>query len=213
MTPDQIETAANRDALSIFGTLPTTPEDSLAPGTILLLGPHEPGFWAHVTAAPEFADNKPDPLDRWSRRVITALARTAGGTPLFPFGQPTRPFIGWALRSGRAWSSPVGLLVHDRAGLMVSYRGAILLPGAHVQSAAQRSPCEPCETKPCLTECPVGALTSDGYDIPGCHEFLDSAAGEICMTQGCAVRVSCPVSQSYQRLAQQSAFHMRQFHP
>lgn len=213
MTPDQIEAAANRDALSIFGTLTTTKNDNLGPGTILLLGPHEPGFWPHLTTSPEFADGQPDPLDRWSRRIITALANQAGGTPLFPFGQPPRPFIGWALRSGRTWSSPVGILVHDTAGLMVSFRGAILLPEVHPQPPTQPSPCETCATKPCLTACPVQALTTDGYDIPKCHAFLDSAAGADCMTQGCAVRRSCPVSQSYPRLVDQSAFHMRQFHP
>ena len=213
MTPDQIETVANQEALSVFGTLRTTEDDNLGPGTILLLGPHEPGFWAHVTAAPEFADGQPDPLDRWSHRTISALAETAGGTPLFPFGQPVRPFIGWASRSGRAWSSPVGLLVHDRAGLMVSYRGAILVPGLHIQPSSKPFPCDACETKPCLTACPVNALSVDGYDIPECHAYLDSAEGQICMSQGCAVRVSCPVSQSYHRLATQSAFHMRQFHP
>ncbi len=48
-----------------------TPEGT---GTLVLLSPAEPGFWTHVTAAPEFADAAPDPLDRWSARVIGALA-------------------------------------------------------------------------------------------------------------------------------------------
>jgi len=213
MTPTEIEAAANRDALSIFGTLPTTEADDLGPGTILLLGPHEPGFWPHVTASPEFTDGQSDPLDRWSHRVITALAEQAGGTPLFPFGQPPRPFIGWALRSGRTSSSPVGILVHDTAGLMVSFRGAILLPKTNANLVSQPSPCETCADKPCLTACPTTALTTDGYDIPKCHAYLDTDAGADCMTQGCAVRLSCPVSRTYQRLAEQSAFHMKQFHP
>ena len=32
-----------------------------------------------------------------------------------------------------------------------------------------------------------------------------------CMSKGCAVRRACPVSQSYGRMEDQSAFHMRAF--
>jgi epoxyqueuosine reductase len=59
----------------------------------------------------------PDPIDRWSRRVIGHMACDLGAKALFPFGGPPwHPFIAWAKRSGRAWESPVGFLVHDRAG-------------------------------------------------------------------------------------------------
>jgi hypothetical protein len=100
--------------------------------TLLLLGPSEPGFWAHITASAEFIDGAPDPIDRWSRRVIGHMACDLGAKALFPFGGPPwHPFIGWAKRSGRAWESPVGFLVHDHAGLMVSYRGALALKDRH----------------------------------------------------------------------------------
>jgi epoxyqueuosine reductase len=53
------------------------------------------------------------------------MACDLGAKALFPFGGPPwHPFIAWAKRSGRAWESPVGFLVHDQAGLMVSYRAA-----------------------------------------------------------------------------------------
>lgn len=212
MSLDTLEAAASDEQLALFGTLPTIPDDALGVGTVVLLGPKEPGFWDHVTATPEFADGQPDPLDRWSHRIITALANAVGGTPLFPFGAPVRPFIGWALRSGRAWSAPVGLLVHDTAGLMVSYRGAVLLPDGDLDPHQGDSPCTICATKPCLSACPVTALTADGYDLAACHSYLDTAEGADCMSQGCAVRRSCPVSATYQRRPIQSAFHMRQFH-
>ena len=213
MTPDTLAGAARAEALSILGHCATVPEDGLGMGTIALLGPAEPGFWAHVNRAPEFRDGRADPLDRWSERVISALAEAHGGTALFPFGTPARPFIGWALRSGRAWQSPVGLLVHDEAGLLVSYRGAILFPAIDWPRADALNPCPSCREKPCLTACPVSAMTDRGYDIPGCKSYLDSPAGQSCRASGCAVRLACPISRSYPRDHAQSAFHMRAFHP
>lgn len=211
MTPAKLEAAARTHHLALFGVCHTLPEDKLGEGSIALLGPMEPGFWVHVTAQPEFEDNAPDPLDRWSARVIAAVAETCGGKALLPFGIPPRPFIGCALRGGRAWSSPVGLLVHDLAGLMVSYRGAVLI-GEHVPlPEPMHAPCDTCADKPCLSTCPVDALSGDGYRIARCRSFLETAAGDQCMSEGCAVRRSCPISQTYGRQNAQSAYHMRQF--
>ena len=206
---------AMRDALDIFGGF-TPVKAAQAPAsakTILLLGPHEPGFWPHISTAREFTDQQPDPLDRWSQRIITELAGLAGGTALFPFGGPPyQPFIAWALRSGRAWTSPVGLLVHDRAGLFVSYRGALALPYHVDLPPLGQSPCLTCPGQPCRSACPVGALTDAGYDLGACHAYLDTKHGQDCMMRGCAVRRACPISASYGRLAEQSAFHMKAFH-
>lgn len=198
--------------LADFGTLAAHPRDGIGEGTLVLLGPAEPGFWPHVTAQPEFIDGRPDPLDRWSRRVIHALALAVNGTAYYPFGEPLRPFFSWAIESGRAWRSPVQLLVHDRAGLMVSYRGAVLLPEAHDPRSGRKSPCTSCMDKPCLTACPARALTGDGYDLAACNAYLDTDAGSTNLLRGCAVRRACPVSENYGRLEEQSAFHMKQFH-
>ena len=99
------------------------PEDI---GTIVLLGPREPEFWGHFKTSKEYCDGQDDPLERWSSRVINGFASTLGAKAYFPFGGPPyQPFIAWATASRRAFVSPVGLLVHDVAGLMVSYRGAL----------------------------------------------------------------------------------------
>ena len=180
--------------------------------TLLMLGPAEPGFWAHLTAQPEWLDGAPDPVDRWSRRVIGRLACDLGAKAVFPFGGPPyAPFQRWARATGRAWESPVRLLVHDVAGLMVSYRGALALKQRLDLPPTGPRPCDTC-TAPCLTACPAGALTGAGYDVPACHAFLDQPEGQDCLSGGCHVRRACPLSQSYGRVAGQSAYHMRQFH-
>jgi epoxyqueuosine reductase len=194
--------------LNVFGAFYPEPEDAAPSGckTMLLLGPKEPGFWGFVTAEPEFQDKFPDPVDRWSKRVITNLADTLDGIAVFPFGGPPyAPFISWAQRTGRAWTSPVSLLVHDTAGLFLSYRGAIALKD---RIALPNSPPD----RPCLSACPAEALNGNGYDLNACHAFLNTISGQDCMTGGCAVRRSCPVSQSHGRRAVQSAHHMKAFH-
>ncbi|WP_172299160.1 ferredoxin [Pseudoruegeria sp. HB172150] len=213
---DEIAKWLAPEHLEVFGAFHPAPDDRVPEDTktLLLLGPAEPGFWTHVTTSPEFADGGPDPLDRWSARAITDIAEALGATPLFPFGRPPYlPFFTWALKSGRAWQSPVALLVHDRAGLMVSYRGALALPWRLDLPETPPCPCDTCATRPCLTACPVVALTSAGYDLNSCHAFLDTPVGDDCLTDGCRVRRLCPVSQSYGRLPDQSGFHMRAFHP
>ncbi len=198
--------------LDILGGFHAESEPGLPQGTrtLLLLGPLEPGFWAAVTGAAEWGG--PDPVDRWSRRVVGGLACDLGGKALFPFGGPPHlPFHSWALRSGSAWESPVKLLVHGRQGLWVSFRGALALREVVELPAPRPSPCEGCSA-PCLSACPARAMTGAGYDVPRCHGFLD-ADGEDCLNGGCLVRRACPVSRAYARMPEQSAYHMRQFHP
>jgi epoxyqueuosine reductase len=187
--------------LELLGGFHAEGEKPLPPGTrtMLLVGPKEPGFWPHLTAQPEW-DGRPDPVDRWSRRVIGGLACDLGGKALFPFGGPPyHPFYKWTLRTGRVWESPVRLLVHETQGLMVSFRGALAV-----------KPCDTC-AKPCLDACPAQALTGAGYDLPACHAWLDSGDRD-CMKAGCMTRRACPVGHGYARMPEQSAYHMGQFH-
>ena len=213
MTLALLTKAARAKHLAMFGVLHTTPEDDLGDGTLVLFGPGEPGFWAHVTASPEFDGGAPDPVDRWSRRVVSKLASEFDGTALFPFGDPPRPFIAWALRSGHAFVSPASLLVHGEVGLFVSFRGAILLPERLDLPRPPENPCESCHDKPCLTACPPKALIRSGYDLDACHDYLDTPQGQSCMSKGCAVRRACPLAANYSRLETHSAYHMKAFHP
>ena len=205
--------AAAPAGLAPLGALHPTAEDAAPPGTgtLVLLGPEGPRFWAVFAASPEASDGQADPLDRWSRRVIGGLARRLGAAPLFPFGGPPwAPFTAWARRSGEAWASPVGLLVHARTGLFVSYRGALALPARLALPAAPERPCDTCAA-PCLGACPVGALAGGPYDLAACHGYLDTEPGLDCLGRGCAVRRACPVGQGLRPDAQ-SAFHMAAFH-
>ena len=205
----QITVTAAAHHLAVLGGFHADSDATLPPGTqtLLLLGPAEPGFWAHIHAQPEW-DGAPDPIDRWSRRVIGRMACDLGAKALFPFGgAPYHPFYTWARQTGRVWDSPIKLLVHADQGLMVSFRGALALKDRIDLPPPLPRPCDTCAA-PCLTTCP--ALTASGYDVPACHDMLD--AGKDCMKLGCASRRACPLSLAYARLPEHSAYHMAQFH-
>lgn len=216
MTPDLVDRACAPWHLEVLGGFhPDKDDPHLARlGTLLMLGPREPGFWDHFTSQPEIGDAQPNPIDRWSARALTALAAGLGAHPFFPFGGPPHlPFFSWALRTGRCHASPVQLLVHDGAGLMVSFRGALGFSQRLDLPAPPSRPCDSCAEKPCLTSCPVAALRADGYDTDLCRSHLREAADGSCMSRGCDVRRSCPVSRDYGRVEAQSAFHMKAFLP
>ncbi|GGA31346.1 ferredoxin [Neptunicoccus cionae] len=208
-------TAAKAQGLDVLGGFHGGAEDGLPEGceTLLLLGPAQ-DFWPLFQQSPEFLDSAPDPMDRWSTRVIGQLSQDLQATPFMPFGGPPyAPFLSWAIKTRRAWSSPVGMLVHDTAGLMVSFRGALAFRSRLSLPATGNRPCDNCTAKPCLSACPVDALSAaKGYDTMACHGYLDTAEGQSCLSTGCIARRACPVSDGANRDPAQSAHHMKYFH-
>ena len=196
-------------------------EEALAPHGLFVMGVDgqrallgtNADWWPVFGKSPEASDNKPHPIDRWSKRVINALADIFGAEAHFPSdGPPYAPFIAWALATGRFWQSPTGMMIHDTAGLMISIRGALTFPTTLAPAASAPSPCETCTNRPCITACPVGALGEGRpYDVPVCKAYLAEPDGRDCMQLGCEVRRVCPVSRAFGRDADQSALHMKAF--
>ncbi|MCG7522261.1 ferredoxin [Ruegeria sp. Ofav3-42] len=214
ITYEQVERAAKAVGLIVMGALHPRLTDAkqLDGGTLILLGAG-PEFWRVLKSSPEWQAD--DPVDRWSSRVVDRMAQELSAEAHFPFGGPPyAPFIDWALKSGRTFSSPVGALVHDEVGMMISYRGALHFTEEFpIPDTPGISPCATCAA-PCTQTCPVGALNSrDFYDVAACHSHLSTAEGQICMTGGCLARLSCPLSKGAARDPEQSAHHMKAFHP
>ena len=204
--------ALKQHCLKVVGGFHTTEKDHWDFASCLLIGLDEPGFWPHFTTQPEYTDGLPNPMDRWSKRVLRTIAEEMGGKAVFPSdGPPFAPFYQWALRSGRCHVSPVNMLVHVDAGLFISFRGAITLPDHVDHPMPLSSPCHSCAERLCTASCPVGALTPQGYDPDACKAFLRTPEGHACRTTGCAVRKSCPASQRFGRMPEQSEFHMKAF--
>lgn len=215
MTPQTLKQQAQDRQLRVWALFRPHPDPLLPENTqtLALIGPDEPAFWPVFQASKEKMDGKADPMDRWSKRIITPWAKTMGATAFYPSdGPPYPPFISWALKSGAIRQSPVGLLIHAQAGLFVSFRAALALPFECPDVGPSVSPCESCSDKPCVTACPVDALGGDTYNVPACHAYLGSDAGIDCLTRGCRARRACPISHAYGRVEAQSAFHMKAFY-
>lgn len=182
--------------------------------TIVLAGMAGREGWSAFAASPEAGDGAGDPLDRWSRRVIEALARELGGQAFFPFGGPPFwPFQQWARRAEPVHPSPIGILIHPRYGLWHSYRGALGLREnlAVPTPAAIPSPCDSCVGRWCLKSCPVGAFSAAGYDVAACVAHVKSAAGADCMELGCRARRACPVGAEHAYGPERARFLMEAF--
>ncbi len=180
--------------LAVVGHFEPEPEDGLPGDTahLVLVGADGARMWEVFNNSAEIRDGAVHPLDRWSHRVLTAIALETGAQAYFPFGGPPwRPFIRWAARGEGAQPSPVTMQVSPQRGLWISYRGALGFSSKQeVPVAAMEAPCLDC-TAPCLTACPVDAFGDGGYDVPRCTAHVHSPLGGACRS-GCLVRTACP---------------------
>ena len=214
MTLATIRARAEQAGLVVRGAFHPDPADGIDAGTLVLLGFAGRAGWPAFAASAEAADGAPHPLDRWSRRVVDALAAACGGVALYPFGGPPwQPFQRWAMRAEAVHPSPLGLLIHPAFGLWHSYRGAIALPERRAlpEPDPRPSPCAACAGRPCLSACPVGAFAVAGYDVDACAAHIAAPAGAGCMGAGCAARLACPVGAAHRYDAAQAGFYMRAF--
>jgi hypothetical protein len=182
--------------------------------TLVLAGMAGRGGWSAFAASPEARDGADHPLDRWSQRLIEALARELGGKALFPFGGPPFwPFQQWARRAEPVYPSPIGILIHPRYGLWHSYRGALGFRKAFdiPKLTVVPSPCESCSGRWCLKTCPIGAFSGADYDVSACVAHVKSAEGADCMSAGCRARRACPVGAEDAYGPEQAKFTMRAF--
>ncbi|MES0883665.1 hypothetical protein [Roseibium sp. SCP14] len=204
-----------------LGTFEPKPQDEvpdLANGqttkTFLLIGSTGPSLWPSLTASPERCDGEPDPLDRYTRRVLGEVAVRNGFDVLFPFdGPPYHPFQRWALRCGGFSQSPLGVLAHTDYGPWTGFRAAFLSPVSMVEVAVEKesSPCETCRDKPCLSICPVNAITlRNGYNVPYCRDHLRTDNSTRCWS-GCLARRACPFGMEHQQDAATARLHMKSF--
>ena len=181
--------------------------------TLVLLGFTGSRQWPVFAAAAEARDGEPDPLDRWSRRLIDSLAAEFGATACYPSGVPPLPFQRLALSCEPVHHSPLGLLIHPRWGLWHAYRGALAFDEVLEipPPAAVPRPCDSCQGQPCLSACPVGAFRDGRFDLEACVGHVASELGHDCRNGGCRARRACPVGTESTYVAAQQSFHMEAF--
>jgi hypothetical protein len=223
ITLGHIDEALKPTGLLRLGTFQPEASDGV-PGfqdkcSLVLVGNAGPEMWRAFSTSDD-DENDPNPLDNWSRRVLGDLSHVLSHRygvsiqALFPFdGPPYMPFQRWALRSGTVHPSPIGPMIHDTYGLWHAYRGAFMIAAELKDNVPDQatSPCLPCTEKPCLTSCPVGAFSAQGYDVPACLDLLEKESDGACLSASCLARRACPVGRDYIYEQDHARFHMEKF--
>lgn len=181
---------------------------------VLLIGNIGGAMWPAFAASHAQARFATHPMDRWTKEALDPVASLFGATALYPSdGPPYQPFQRWAARAEAVHVSPLRIFIHPAYGLWHAYRAAFLLPADPGLAPRQdaNSPCDTCAARPCLSTCPVGAFTENGFDDRTCARHVDSSAGVECRLNGCLARRACPVGSEYSYPPAQMAFHMEAF--
>lgn len=182
--------------------------------SVLLVGQAGAAPWPHFLRWLE-KQSQPidDPLDRWSREVIGAVAGKFGARAVSPSDRPYLPFQQWAVRAEGLRPSPLGILMHPQYGLWHAYRGALLFENeiALQQPHEVVHLCDTCLEKPCLKSCPVEAYSANGFAHETCLAHVRGQNGASCRTGGCLDRNACPYGTDYRYPAEVQAFHMAAF--
>ncbi|WP_085900531.1 hypothetical protein [Kiloniella majae] len=173
-------------------------------------------FWESFKRSHEYLNSDPDPMDRWTKRIVEPIAGKAGGEALFPSdGPPYHPFQRWASRAETLFPSPIGLFISSEWGTWHALRAAILLPvKIEISNTVSEvsNPCLSCEDQPCLKICPVDAFgVEQEYDYLACARYVASDAGISCASKGCLARRACPVGLEYVLNSEHAEFHMSAF--
>ena len=204
MNFEQIESEVVSHGLFIMGST----------GTIVLVGADK-HWWKIFSQSPESKDDIKDPVDRLVKTRIKRNCCALRSNIYLSLRRATiRSIHILGLGNGSILAeSRTGMMIHERAGLMISIRGALQFSTPFHKSLPKTNPCHACIDMPCTSACPVDALSNKHhYNVPECKAYLKSASGgKTCMSLGCEARRVCPVSRSFGRVNQQSAFHMQAF--
>jgi hypothetical protein len=183
---------------------------------LLLIGNAGPALYDAFFAAGGPAGERAGdhPLDDWTRSVIAPIAEKFGARAAFPSdGPPWLPFQRWAMRGEGLKPSPLGVLIHPEFGLWHAYRAALVFarPVALPLAPKMAHPCDSCADRPCLSTCPVGAVTETSYAVDNCARHVAGRDGGPCRGGGCLARRACPVGAGHRYPERALAFHMAAF--
>lgn len=202
------DTEMQRAGFLLQGVLGTdsvmVPEIARKYRQLLVFAHGGPGFWRGLEDRSGI-----DPLDDASVRLARDfMARL--GEPDYQVLYPTDHFSLDLLEVGRqlGWqgNSRMSIGIHPEYGTWFAYRVVIAADtDFEVTRLTPEQPCDSCEDKPCITACPVGAVTEQHFDLDVCAGER-TRVGSNCSDQ-CLARLACPVGASHQYEKDQLNYH------
>ena len=179
--------------------------------SLVLMGSAGRQFWDQLQAKGMHSDH---PIDDRSRDLAWKFARNyaggAGAELIYPSSMPI-PLIELGRLAGWSQPSQLGLGIHEKFGTWFAFRAVLLITAnlprtklpAHFVSA-----CLGCAEKPCVRQCPVGAVNA--HDTFGLHNCIRYRQQENSRCQDrCLSRSVCPVGYEFQYSVPQMQYHAR----
>lgn len=171
---------------------------------------HVQGFFAKRLAIDDFELVFPTPNENNIPIGLQALGEMAGWHHPSPFG------VGINQQWGSWFAYRVVVLVKSDYQTSVIFKGAIskadvsqtVAPEAFDPKTAiseAQSPCQSCETKPCIQNCPASALEDKKLNLKRCVSYRMQARSK-CKDR-CLARMSCPVAAPHQYELEQIQYH------
>ena len=187
----------------------------ISTGGVLIIGNAGPVMFDKFSRE---RDTRRELLDDWCQTILDPIAELVEARAVYPWQRPFLPFLTWAQKAGAGKPSPLGMNIHPEFGLWHGFRGAFLFANAFNLPEGRSQvghPCDTCQTKPCLSTCPVDAFASGhniALDVEKCIEFLNPKNGETCLKRGCRARLACPVGARFAYSTEQISFHLSAFY-
>lgn len=180
-------------------------------GRLVLTGHGGKQLWAQLQKADR---HKSDPVDHYSINVtnqfIADFLDGADHLLLYPSHQYLIPLQQLGELAGWGRPSPLGQSIHPEFGVWFAHRTAFLTKSALpvMKGESGLRPCDTCTAKPCLTACPVGAVTFDHFNITNCVDFR-LQPNSICADR-CLARMACPAAPQHRYPIEQIQYHYTQ---
>ena len=228
ISPDTFHGFLNQHGLHSFGVFEFTAElfrsqaDADLGQSGILIGNVGSKMWDRFVRSIEYGDGKPNPMNRWTAKIVGELANSTNGLPIYPFDEPYWPFQKFAQKAAKVQPSPLGILIHPEFGLWHAFRAVLVFDdpvevlqsyvSKHYIEEVQNHPCNDCLEKPCLSSCPVGAIDENGLNPSTCFAHLKTGSDPNCLATGCEARNACPVGSANRYCQEQIQFHMKHYY-
>ena len=173
---------------------------------LVMLGQGGGTLWDSIQADGFSSDHL---FDDYSRRLVEELIEALDG-PAYEVIYPSdvlMPLGRMAQHSGWGESSPLGLTINDEYGPWLAHRIVFLVDAPlELSQRSTTHPCTTCSDTPCVTACPVGAVTVEtGFDVDACSQYR-IADGSPCAHK-CLARLACPIGTQFTYGDQQMKHH------
>ena len=181
---------------------------------LLLVGNSGPQMWQCM---PDDYRKRADPVDDYAfdtvARVLSTHLQSPGWQILFPAvarnaGAECPPLQQLGALAGWHHPSPLGTGINDHSGLWFAYRAVVGIDSAMPATgiAATKSPCLSCSEQPCVSACPVRAISYRQMpDMQACADFRLQPQSPC--ADRCEARLACPVVTAKQNSKAQLAHH------